>query len=112
MILETLGKLQEVTAQTERHHLAVQRTITELVPWIPFFENPPEQFHEPLFLKTLIALRASLPYNIAFGQVHSHVKRALRHIAILRNLLTEADLVVEAERIPDHLSWNANAGMA
>ena len=51
--LETLGKLQEVAAQTERHHLAVQRTITELVPWIPLFENPPERFHEPQFLKTM-----------------------------------------------------------
>ena len=28
--LETLGKLQEVAAQVERHHIAVQRTITEL----------------------------------------------------------------------------------
>ncbi len=42
--LETLRKLQEVAAQVERHHMAVQRTITELVPWIPLFENPPVLF--------------------------------------------------------------------
>ncbi|MHC1771298.1 MAG: hypothetical protein AB9907_06075 [Flexilinea sp.] len=39
--LETLGKLQEVSAQTERHHLALQRTITDLVPWISLFTDIP-----------------------------------------------------------------------
>ena len=94
--LETLGKLQEVAAQTERHHLAVQRTISELVPWIPLFENPPARFKQPQFLKTMIAIRASLPYNIAFGQAHHHIEEALSQINILRNLMSETDEVAEA----------------
>ena len=40
--LKTLSKLQEVASQVERHHLAVQRTIIELVPWIPIIQNPPD----------------------------------------------------------------------
>ena len=42
--LETLRKLQEVAAQVERLHLAVQRTLAELVPWIPLMEQPPALF--------------------------------------------------------------------
>ena len=44
--LETLRKLQEVAAQVERLHLAVQRTLAELVPWIPLLEQPPALFSE------------------------------------------------------------------
>ena len=99
--LATLGKLQEVAAQTERHHLAVQRTITELVPWIPLFENPPEWFQGPRFVKTMAALRTSLPYNIAFGQVRGHIAEANQQIAILRRLLTEVELAEEGAARPD-----------
>ena len=100
--LETLGKLQEVAAQVERHHIAVQRTITELVPWIPLFENPPVRFHEPQFLKAMAALRANLPCNLALGQIHAHAEAALPHIIVLRNLLAEEDLPVDAVENPPH----------
>jgi cyclic beta-1,2-glucan synthetase len=93
--LATLGKLQEVAAQTERHHLAVQRTITELVPWIPLLENPPVRFQEPQFKKAMADLRISLPYNVAFGQIRGHIEGAFVHIATLSNLLTEMDLSAE-----------------
>ncbi len=87
--LETLRKLQEVAAQVERHHVAVHRTISELVPWIPLLENPPVWFHESQFVKALDALRALLPYNLALGHVQAHIKSALQQIIILRNILTE-----------------------
>jgi cyclic beta-1,2-glucan synthetase len=94
--LETLRKLQEVAAQTERHHTAVQRTITELVPWIPLIENPPLRFHAPQFLQAMAALGATLPNNLALGQVHAHAEAALPHIILLRNLLSKEDLPVDA----------------
>ena len=93
--LATLGKLQEVAAQTERHHLAVQRTVTELVPWIPLFENPPTRFRDARFVKTMTALRTSLPYNIAFGQIHGRILEAKQHIATLDRLLTSPTDLVE-----------------
>ena len=42
--LEALRKLQEVAAQAERHHLAVQRTLDELVTWGFVFEQYPVLF--------------------------------------------------------------------
>ncbi len=89
--LETLEKLQEVAAQVERHHTDVQRTITELVSWIPLFENIPARFHEAPFLKGIAALKAGLPYNLALGQVHAHAEAALSLIVVLHNLLAEED---------------------
>ncbi len=92
--LETLEKLQEVTAQVERHHTGVHRTIRDLVPWIPLLENPPERFYEPQFNNSMAALLADLPYNLALGQVHTHIESALQHIITLGNLLTKEDLKI------------------
>lgn len=105
--LKSLGKLQEVAAQTERHHLAVQRTITELVPWIPLFENLPLQFHEPQLLETMAALRTCLPNNIAFGQVHGRIEQALQQIANLRDLLPKAKVIPNIFDKPS--LWSENA---
>jgi cyclic beta-1,2-glucan synthetase len=94
--LETLGKLQEVASQVERHHIAVHRTITELVPWIPMFENPPALFHEPQFVSALAELKASLPYNLALGQVHAHIEAAMPHMNHLHQLVAGEDLPLSA----------------
>ncbi len=110
--LQSLGKLQEVSAQIERHHLAVQRTITELVPWIPLFANLPAQFNEPQFQMIMTALRAELPNNIAFGQVHNHIKNALQHIEGLRILLNEADQTNASMGIPETINREQCQGMA
>jgi cyclic beta-1,2-glucan synthetase len=95
--LETLGKLQEVSSQIERHHLAVQRTITELVPWIPLLASPPEIFQEPRFQAAMAGLRKCLPSNIAFGKVHSLTEGATGYINVLRESLYEA-ILAEGEK--------------
>ncbi len=89
--LKTLGKLQEVASQVERHHIAVHRTITELVPWIPLFASLPSSFQEPSLINELNALRTDLPSNLALGDVHAHTKAALQHILALQNLIAEKD---------------------
>lgn len=99
--LATLGKLQEVAAQTERHHLAVQRTITELVPWIPLFENPPMRFRDERFVKTMTALRTCLPYNVAFGHMSGRIAESKQYIATLNDLLTEQNDRVDGTTQPD-----------
>ncbi len=110
--LETLEKLQEVSVQTERHHLAVQRTITELVPWIPLLENIPVRFREPQFIETLTALKTCLPYNIAFGKIHSRIEKAAQPIAALRSLLSESGPALEwldtLTRVLAHADANAD----
>ena len=89
--LETLGKLQEVASQVERHHIAVHRTITELVSWIPLFANLPAKFQEPPYINELAALKTDLPSNLAMGEVHSHTVDALPHILALRTFIGEDD---------------------
>jgi cyclic beta-1,2-glucan synthetase len=89
--LETLRKLQEVVAQVERHHAAVQRTITELVPWIPLLENPPACFKEPQYRNGMAGLLDNLPGNLKLGQVHTHVEAALPYINALYRLLIEGN---------------------
>jgi cyclic beta-1,2-glucan synthetase len=101
--LETLRKLQEVAAQVERHHSAVQRTITELVPWIPLLENPPARFREPQFLKAMAALKADLPFNPELGRVHARAEAALPNIIVLRNLLAEETQPDDLVKGPDPL---------
>ncbi|HMN59380.1 MAG TPA: glucoamylase family protein [Anaerolinea sp.] len=89
--LQALGKLQEVSAQLERHHTAVQWTITELEPWIPILVNAPGLLRRPQFSQTMASLEASLPANLAPGQVQAHCQAALPLIDDLRDMLIEKD---------------------
>jgi cyclic beta-1,2-glucan synthetase len=98
--LGTLEKLQEVAAQVERHHTAVQRTITELVPWIPLLEDYPEKFREAKFVPLMADLRANLPSNLSIGKVLKYPQSALTKIHFLRNLLVEKSDSVEAAGAP------------
>ncbi|MDR3576035.1 MAG: glucoamylase family protein [Anaerolineaceae bacterium] len=110
--LKTLGKLQEVAGQVERHHNAVQRTIGELVPWIPLFENLPVLFHEPRFNQVMAELRANLPYNLTLGQVHTHVEAALPDVLTLRNLLAADYLPVEPLEVSATLAGTGHEPVA
>lgn len=89
--LEALRKLQEVASQVERHHLAVQRTITELVPWIPLFEDIPELFKGPRYINLFASMQMNLPYNIAPGKIRIHVETALQQIILLTGLLNDEE---------------------
>ncbi len=93
--LATLGKLQEVSSQVERHHLAVHRTITELVPWIPFFEDLPILLQKPQYKSVLDTLRSVLPYNLALGKVHTQTQVALTQIQSLRGILLQGNATSE-----------------
>ena len=91
--LEALRKLQEVAAQVERHHLAIQRTLTELVPWIHLLEQVPVLFNEIRFLPGFNTLRDNLPYNPHLGQIRTYATAGLTSTAELRNLLKENQLI-------------------
>ncbi len=93
--LATLGKLQEVASQVERHHLAVHRTISELVPWIPLFENLPTLFRNPQYKGALTSLRSVLPYNLALGRISAQSEEALAHLFAIRNFLLEGSQINE-----------------
>ncbi|OGN93955.1 MAG: hypothetical protein A2Z71_05070, partial [Chloroflexi bacterium RBG_13_50_21] len=91
--LEALRKLQEVAAQVERHHQAIQRTLTELVPWIHLLVQVPVLFNETRFLLGLSTLRDSLSFNPHLGQIRTYATAGLTSTAELRNLLKENQLI-------------------
>ena len=105
--LETLRKLQEVASQIERHHLAIQRTLEELIPWIHMLEQVPALFNEIQFLPGLNTLRANLPYNPHLGKIHIHAMDGLTSTAVLRNLLKEShvSLVGESDQEREAVEW-------
>jgi cyclic beta-1,2-glucan synthetase len=87
--LKALQKLQEVSAQVERHHQAIQRTLSELVPWVQLLEQVPKIFGEVRFIKVLNKLRTQLPYNPHLYKIKDFVKFGLLITAELRVLITE-----------------------
>ena len=105
--LEALRKLQEVAAQAERHHLAVQRTLDELVPWIPLLEQSPVLFIEIQFLQAFNALRASLARNPRLNQIRFHATAGLSDTAALRKILASDQLIPFPETGPEHkaIEW-------
>jgi cyclic beta-1,2-glucan synthetase len=89
--LKSIAELQEVTAQIERQHAAVQHTITELVPWIPLISDLPAQFREPHFVKIVDDLSKSLPFNLTLLQVHDQIKIATPYVDALENLISNGN---------------------
>jgi cyclic beta-1,2-glucan synthetase len=92
--LEALRKLQEVASQVERHHQAIQRTLTELVPWIHLLEQVPLLFNETQFVQGLSTLKTNLPYNPHLGQIRSFVTAGLATTTALRNLLLKKNQLI------------------
>jgi cyclic beta-1,2-glucan synthetase len=90
--LDALRKLQEVAAQVERHHHAIQQTLTELTPWIALLEQPPELFLKPPFLQKFDALRENLPYNPALGKIHACAAAGFSSTGEMRELLKSTQL--------------------
>lgn len=89
--LSTLEKLQEVAAQVERHHTSVRRTITELVPWVPFFEDTPVYFSDADSGSIINEIKKNLPINMPLNLVKAHIKAALPLIHSLQIRLEEID---------------------
>ena len=85
--LASLRQLQEVTDQVESLHLAVQRTLSEVIPWIPLMENPPALLLLEPYAKEFIALRDSLPYNPSLRKIRTYSTDGSTHIDVLSDLL-------------------------
>ncbi|MBE0687163.1 MAG: hypothetical protein IH585_14325 [Anaerolineaceae bacterium] len=87
--LDAMRNLQEVATQVTRHHQVIKRTITELVPWIPLFEQTPEFFEENHLLDEVQKLQKKLPYNPNLYKINVFVRNGLSNTAALRNKLKE-----------------------
>jgi cyclic beta-1,2-glucan synthetase len=114
--LETLKKLQEDIAQEELHHQVLHQSFTELVPWIPLFEDPPLLFGENPFVTLMTVLRTCLPVNLALSQVHNRMEEAFQLINELHNYLAENELrddkKIEDLTVNQARDWLKNLGDA
>ena len=99
--LQALGKLQEVSAQVDRHHSAIEWTATELEPWISRLVNAPKLLRKPPFAQVMSQLEASLPASITPRQVQAHIHTALPLIHDLQEMLSEYNLATHSAVIQD-----------
>jgi cyclic beta-1,2-glucan synthetase len=105
--LEALRRLQEVAAQVERHHLAIQRTLVEMVPWIQLLEQVPVLFDEMPYVQGLSTLRDNLPYNPQLSQISTYATAGLTSTAELLKLLKENQLISVRDSDPERkaMEW-------
>ena len=96
--IESLEKLQEVSAQVERLHGAVRHTIMELLPWIPMLANLPHCFLDPRYLEAKTELDRLLPLNLSLSQIADHTRNALPTIASLTLELNEETRLPSQEK--------------
>lgn len=88
--LESLRGLQEVASQVAHFHLAAQRTIKELSPWIPLLEDQPALLQAAPYQALATELRATLSYSPKLGQVHAQSEAAREQIAKMRAVILSA----------------------
>lgn len=106
--VDLLNALGEVANQIERQHTTVQRTINELVPWIPLLEAPPEAFSEPYFGEAFQALQQSLPYAPTLDEIRALAEPARQKIGELRELASHDGAVssrISSKTQPEIGAW-------
>ncbi|MFH1445837.1 MAG: glycosyltransferase family 2 protein, partial [Chloroflexota bacterium] len=84
MDLDNLHHLQEIILPLESQHLAVQRVLDELVPWVSFMENIPDFLKQKAYLELVDQLDAVLTYNPRLNQIEPISTTGKVHIEALQ----------------------------
>ncbi len=87
LTLDALRELEEVAAQVNRNHQAIQRTLDELVPWIGLLEGTPQLLKQGEIAETVNTLRNNLPYNPLLGRIGNLAMSAMSQTGELRRRL-------------------------
>ena len=87
MDLDNLHQLQEIIRSLESQHLAVQRVLDELVPWVSFMENIPDFLKQKAYKAPVDQLDDVLTYNPCLNQIESLSTTCKVHIESLQNAL-------------------------
>ena len=103
--LDSLRNLQEVATQVSRHHQVIKRTITELVPWIPLFEQIPEFFIENQLIDEVQNIQKKLPYNPNLYKISVFVRNGLCNTDALRNKVKEIRSSENTKVVSEALDW-------
>jgi cyclic beta-1,2-glucan synthetase len=104
--LSSLEKLQEVAAQVDRHHTAVRRTISELVPWVTLFRSTPDFFSDVELAPIITEIKENLPINMPLNLVKPHVRSAVPLIKKLeKRLASEKEFPQKDDRLKSAILW-------
>ncbi len=72
----SLQPILQASRQLDQHVKSIERTIQELVPWIPLLEAPPNLLSSADFAPDLAQLRVALPYSPAISEIRAHTAQA------------------------------------
>ena len=72
-----LSQLHEITIHLGRHQEAVERDITDLLPWVPLFSEIPAALKSDKFASLMGELAKALPLNLKLNQIQNCVQRAI-----------------------------------
>ncbi len=75
--MENIVRLQEVIQGIEKNYNAIQNTINELVPWIPYIESIPGVLQQDICRTQIDNLKDHLPYNPHLFQIPKLIPTAL-----------------------------------
>ncbi len=107
--LDSMRNLQEVATQVGRHHQVIKRTITELVPWIPLFDQIPEFFIENQLINEVHKLQKQLPYNPNLYKIIVFVRNGLSNTDALRSRIKEIhssqNISADVAMVREALDW-------
>ena len=105
--MENIVRLQEVIQGIEKNYNAIQNTINELVPWIPYIENIPVVLQQGVFCAKIDNLKDYLIYNPRLFQIPQLVPAAKLLIGQLLQELKEIKTSTDSfdATVEDAVSW-------
>ena len=72
----SLQRILLVSRQMDQQIKGIERTVQELVPWVPLLEVPPRLFAEEGYAADMAHLREALPYSPAISEIRAFTGRA------------------------------------
>jgi len=98
-----LADLAQTSQLVEMIYQGIDRTIHELVPWLPLLQDPPEALRRVEMAGWLEFLRTALPYRPALGEIGRHVQEAEEVIRELRGWLADHPELGATDEVEDWL---------
>ncbi|HEY9087554.1 MAG TPA: glucoamylase family protein, partial [Anaerolineaceae bacterium] len=85
----SLQRILQISRQIDQQLTSIERTVNELVAWIPLLECPPPQLEGEKYAAEMARLRAALPYSPAISEIRQQTGEALSVINDLRERMPQ-----------------------
>ena len=103
---DSLQRILHSSRQVDQHLRGIERTIRELVPWIPLMESLPAVLTGESFAAEMDELREKLPYSPVLNEIRANVESGLRVIETIRAKLDGVSGGIDGAA--DALTWLAD----